>query len=120
MHGATDFAAALSNFILDIYLDNLDSCDINIGGEDSQHYETNPNKLTKPEIIFYWEIILLVLHLALAGTSILLQRLEKEVTSDSEIFSREQYFSNIFHLKIGMTTSYVDIYRARPGSPGCL
>ena len=96
MHGATDFAAALSNFILDIYLDNLDSCDINIGGEDSQHYETNPNKLTKPEIIFYWEIILLVLHLALAGTSILLQRLEKEVTSYSEIFSREQYFSNIF------------------------
>ena len=64
-----------------------DSCDITIDGETVQQYQTNPNKLTKPEIIFYWEIILLVLHLALGGTSILLQRLEKEVRSDSEIFS---------------------------------
>ena len=56
-----------------------DSCNITVGNETVQQYETNPNPLTEPEILFYWEIILLVLHLALAGTSIILQRLGKEV-----------------------------------------
>ena len=58
----------------------LDSCYISSpGNEDIGHISTNPNKLTKAEIIFYWQIILLVLHLGLAGTSLLLQRVHKEV-----------------------------------------
>ena len=57
-----------------------DSCDIILNGEDVPTLQTNPNKLTQPDIIFYWEIILLVLHLGVAGTSIILQRLQKEVT----------------------------------------
>jgi len=60
------------------YVRPKDSCNITLGNETVPQYETNPNPLTEPEIIFYWEIILLVIHLALAGTSIILQRLEKE------------------------------------------
>ena len=62
------------------YILLLDSCSISSpGNEDIGHISTNPNKLTKAEIIFYWQIILLVLHLGLAGTSLLLQRVHKEV-----------------------------------------
>ena len=90
-------------FLLDIYLDNFsDSCDINIDGENGQHYETNPNNLTKPEIIFYWEIILLVLHLGLGGTSILLQRLEKEVTSENIFLGEIFFIKQLWHDKVSV------------------
>ena len=61
----------------------LDSCLISQGDQTFPHFSTNPNNLTKAEIIFYWQIILLVLYLGLAGTSIILHRLEKEVSSPS-------------------------------------
>ena len=69
-----------------------DSCTIIRDGGEVQQYSTNPNKLTEPDIIFYWEIILLVLHLGLAGTSIILQRLQKEVNN---IFMAEIFFIQV-------------------------
>ena len=66
---------------------------ISQGGDSFPHFSTNPNKLTKAEIIFYWQIILLVLYLGLAGTSIILHRLEKEVRSHSR--NDERIISNL-------------------------
>jgi len=39
---------------------------------------SNPHNLTQPNIIFFWQILLLLLYLAWVGTALLLQQMEKK------------------------------------------
>jgi len=38
---------------------------------------TNLNSLTQPQMIFFWQVLLLVLHIAWVGAALLLQQAEK-------------------------------------------
>jgi len=43
----------------------------------SNENKTNENPLTQPQMIFFWQVLLLVLHIAWVGAALLLQQAEK-------------------------------------------
>jgi len=69
------------------YLKEKDGCDVittdaeGEGGEHVNEIMSNENNLTMPNIIFFWQMLLLLLYLAWVGSALMLQQVEKKSRS---------------------------------------
>lgn len=63
------------------YIKAKDSCNVTNGSDKLPEIMSNTNDLTQPNIIFFWQILLLLLYLAWVGTALMLQQVEKKSRS---------------------------------------
>merc|ERR1739838_784261 len=63
------------------YLREKGGCNVTSGDISVPVIMTNTNELTEPRIIFFWQILLLLLYLAWVGSALLLQQVEKRTRS---------------------------------------
>jgi len=63
------------------YLKEKDGCNVTLDGDHVPEIMSNDNNLTKPNIIFFWQMLLLLLYLAWVGSALMLQQMEKKSRS---------------------------------------
>jgi len=64
------------------YINEKDGCKVTNDDDGSiQEITSNTNNLTQPQIIFFWQVLLLLLYLAWVGTALMLQQVEKKSRS---------------------------------------